>query len=274
MAVTNGAPGGTSGTELRAFAWGAGATAAIVLGVTLVNVATIRHDMDHIDWREPWIWEGSSALALCSLLWLPWLAQKLAPLEEWRSPRAWLVHAVALLAWSAAHVTGFLLLRHGAYALIGDAYQYGPLRTEFPYELRKDLLSYSLASSAFWVARRLVLQSTATAPDQPATFDIRDGARVTRVAITDILAVASAGNYVEVHLADGRKPLMRSSLAAVEGQLAPFGFVRTHRSWLVSAARVTGLTPAGSGDYTVALGSLEAPLSRRFPAALMRLRGG
>jgi DNA-binding LytR/AlgR family response regulator len=272
--VTNGEISGTSGADRRAFVAGAGATAAIVLGVTLINVATIRHDMPHLDWQEPWIWEGSSALSILALLWIPWLAQRLAPLEEWRSPRAWAIHVAALLVWSAAHVAGFLLLRHGAYALVGEAYRYGDLRTEFPYELRKDLLSYTLTSCAFWVARRLALQSSAAKPDQPATFDIRDGARVIRVAVTDILAVASAGNYVEVHLADGRKPLMRSSLAAVEGRLSPFGFIRTHRSWLVSAARVTGLTPAGSGDYTVTLGSLEAPLSRRFPAALMRLRGG
>lgn len=272
--MTNGAASGTSGTDLRAFLWGGGATAAIILGVTLVNVATIQHDMPQLDPREPWIWEVSSALAIFAFLWLPWIAQRFAPLEEWRSPRTWAVHAGAILLWSAGHVTGFLLLRHGAYALAGDVYEYGDLRDEFPYELRKDVLSYALTSCAFWVARRLALQSIASAPDQTATFDIRDGAKVVRVAVTEILAVASAGNYVEVHLADGRRPLMRSSLAAVEGQLSPFGFVRTHRSWLVSAARVTGLTPAGSGDYTVTVGSLEAPLSRRFPAALMRLRGG
>lgn len=272
--MTDGARGGTGGTELRAFAWGAGATATIVLGVTLVNVATLRHDMPHLDWRDPWIWEMSSALAIYALLWLPWLAQRLAPLEEWRSPRSWLIHGGAVLLWSAAHVAGFLLLRHGAYALAGEVYEYGDLRIEFPYELRKDVLSYALTTCAFWVARRLALRATAMAPDHPATFDIRDGARVMRVAITDILAVSSAGNYVEMHLADGRTPLMRSSLAAIEGQLSPFGFVRTHRFWLVSAARVTGLSPAGSGDYTVRLGALEAPLSRRFPAALMRLRGG
>lgn len=253
---------------------GAGAAAAIILGVVLVNVATILHDMPHLDRWKPWVWEFSSALSLYALMWIPWFAQRFAPLEEWRRPRGWLIHLAAVVVWSALHVTGFLLLRHGAYDLAGETYDYGPLNSEFPYELRKDVLSYSLFSLAFWISRRLALRSAATAPDHPATFDIRDGGKVIRVVITDILAVASAGNYVEVHLADGRKPLMRSPLATVEAQLAPFGFVRTHRSWLVSAARVTGLTPAGSGDYTVRLGALEAPLSRRFPAALMRLRGG
>lgn len=272
--MTSGVASGTGGIERRAFLWGAGATAAIIFGVTLVNVATITQDMPHLDLREPWIWEGSSALTFYCILWLPWLAQRFAPLDEWRSPKFWLVHVVGVLAWSALRVAGFLLLRHAAYGLAGETYNYGDLREEFPYELRKDVLSYTLTVIAYWVARRLAVQSTATTPDQPVLFDIRDGAKLVRTPIVDILAVASAGNYVEFHLADGRKPLMRASLASVEGQLSPFGFVRTHRSWLVSAARVTGLTPAGSGDFTVQLGRLEVPLSRRFPAALMRLRGG
>ncbi|HUH09440.1 MAG TPA: LytTR family transcriptional regulator DNA-binding domain-containing protein, partial [Brevundimonas sp.] len=50
------------------------------------------------------------------------------------------------------------------------------------------------------------------------------------------------------------------------------GFVRTHRGWLINAARMTGLRPEGSGDWTVELGSLEAPLSRRYTPALDRLR--
>ena len=65
---------------------------------------------------------------------------------------------------------------------------------------------------------------------------------------------------------------MRSPLAALEARLAPLGFVRTHRSWLVNGACVTELRPEGSGDYAVVLGELEAPLSRRFPAALKALR--
>ena len=181
-----------------------------------------------------------------------------------------------MLAWSILHVGGFLILRHSVYALAGETYNYGDLGEKFLYEARKDILSYTMAVATFWVAGRMVFASQAapTAPTPPpVTLDIRDGARVIRVPVTDILAVASAGNYVEVHLTDGRKPLMRSALSALETELAPQGFVRTHRSWLVNAARMTGLRPEGSGDWTVELGALEAPLSRRFLDALARLRG-
>ena len=94
----------------------------------------------------------------------------------------------------------------------------------------------------------------------------------TRVQLSQILAITAAGNYVEFALEDGRKLLMRSSLAGVENDLTPRGFVRTHRSWLVNTARVTELSPDGSGDYTVSLTTMKAPLSRRFPEALAKLR--
>jgi DNA-binding LytR/AlgR family response regulator len=77
---------------------------------------------------------------------------------------------------------------------------------------------------------------------------------------------------VEFVLRDGRKPLKRSALTTIESELAPHGFVRVHRSWLVNTAQMTGLKPQGSGDYTVQLGELAVPLSRRFPEALARLR--
>jgi hypothetical protein len=87
------------------------------------------------------------------------------------------------------------------------------------------------------------------------------------------LAARSAGNYVEVHLVDGRKPMLRGTLASVETALKPHGFVRTHRSWLVNPLRVRELTAEGSGDFRVGLdGGAEAPVSRRFPQALETLK--
>ncbi|WP_375269447.1 LytTR family DNA-binding domain-containing protein, partial [Phenylobacterium sp.] len=72
----------------------------------------------------------------------------------------------------------------------------------------------------------------------------------------------------------GRRPMMRISLSALEAELGPHGFVSTHRSWLVNAGQVRELRPESSGDYRVVLGPVEAPISRRFPEALSRLRAG
>lgn len=270
--MTNGASGGTSGRTVFWRSFVVQAFAATLFMV--VNSLTVLDDHSHLDPWEPWVWEGTSALVILGLLWLPWLTYRRAsPEDGLRRPQFWLTHAAGVLVWSALHVAGFLVLRHIAYAAVGETYEFGPLSEEFPYELRKDALSYALFVATFWVVERL---STPAAPPQPeagGAFDIADGQRIIRARLEDILAVTSAGNYAEFVLADGRRPLMRAPLVKLESELDAKGFVRTHRSWLVNSRRVTGLRPDGSGDWTVELGEVEAPLSRRFPEALQRLRG-
>lgn len=249
---------------------------AVGLVVTVVNALTALADNPGIRTWEAWVWEGSSMAAAALLLWIPWLTAAVAPPDEaagsgWRS-RAWIagVHLVGLMAYATLHVGGFVLLRRWAYALVGDgAYEFGD---RFIYELRKDLLSYTLFVGVFWLAAYQRRRSRE--PVRPVSFDIRDGARLIRTPLSEIVTISSAGNYVEFHLADGRRPLMRATLAAVEVELERFGFVRAHRSWLVNVERVTGLRPEGSGDWTVELGEVEAPLSRRYPHALEQLRSG
>ena len=270
--MTSGDPSGTSGERAWLLtAWAV--AAAVVVGVGIINVQSLTHERPDYGLLRPVIWEGSSALAHIAAAWLPLLAMLWSlhrPRPRWL---AWAIHAPAAVLYSVLHVAGLLALRHLAYAAMGERYRFGPLGPEFVYELRKDVLAYALIGVTYWLVRRLRAQPVA-APAGPAVFDIRDGARIVRAALPDILAVTSAGNYAEFVLADGRRPLMRSSLAALEAELGPKGFARTHRSWLVNAARVTGLRPEGSGDYTVELGALEVPLSRRFPETLARLRQG
>lgn len=246
--------------------------ALAIVALNTINIFTAIQDEPDVHWIYPAVEQGSSALTAIASIWIARLAYRAAPIDSRPRWRVLAVHAVGLLAFCALHVVGFYLLRKAVFGLLDLPYAYD-LTERFIYELRKDAFGYVIGTAAFWAMTRLYGQP-ATAPETPATFDIRDGAKVTRVAVCDILAVSSAGNYVEFALADGRRPLMRSSLAAIEAELTPRGFVRTHRSWLVNAARVTELRPEKSGDYAVSLGPVEAPVSRRFPQALARLRAG
>lgn len=272
---TTGGPFGMTGEERLWLgrAWLLGA--CLISAIAFVNVLTIQHDAPELGVLPPSIWEASSALVTLAIFLVP------AGMAFWMihaRPRWWIAlpaHLVAVFIYSVLHVSGFVALRMAAYALLlHQRYQFGALSTEFPYEFRKDMMSYGLATIIYWLALRRSSQKSAEAlpPAPPATFDIQDGARLIRVPVAEILAVRSAGNYVEFVLADGRRPLMRSSLGAVLEGLAPHGFVRSHKSWLVNKAQVTGLKPEGSGDYAVELGALEVPLSRRFPEALAALR--
>jgi hypothetical protein len=271
---TNGAQGGMGGRDFRT---GLIFIVVVSLAAVSVNALTVQADRPNIEPWKPWVWEGTSLVALLILAWLPWVMSRRAPPDValeggWRSALPFAgVHLAALLAFSAIHVTAFVFLRHVAYGLAGEGpYPFGGLLDRFVYELRKDGLTYASWVAVFWIARRL--REAGETKVRPVSFDIRDGARIIRAPLDDILAVTSAGNYVEVLLADGRRPLMRATLAAVEVELERFGFVRVHRSWLVNTGRVTGLRPEGSGDWTVELGPVEAPVSRRFPDALARLK--
>ncbi len=248
-----------------------------IVAVTTVNVFSRLDEDPEVRAWEPPVWEYSSAVALLVCLILPWWLVRRFPPRREHAWRVLLIHLAGSLAFSAAHVVLFVMFRHVAYAMAGEPYAFDATASGFLYEYRKDLLGYVATVAGFWLLPKLVDKpepAPSVAPPPSRTYDIRDGARLLRVPVGEIVAATAAGNYVEFVLADGRRPLARSTLAAVELELAADGFLRTHRSWLVNAARVRAIEPAGSGDYTLQLeGGSGAPLSRRYPAALEALRG-
>lgn len=271
---TSGGRFGLSGMERRAIgvSWLAGM--AIVSLVIFLDIVSQVFGSGRRGWLDPLIEELSSwatmtlalLVAAAVAVWLrrarrqPWLAV--------------LVLLAGLVLSFVIHVGGFHVLRTLAYPLLaGRPYESDPLFFGILFEGAKELPAYLFAVTANWWILRWFEERQPAAAGEPTWFDIRDGARIVRVPVADILAVRSAGNYVEFLLGDGRSPLMRAALSALEPKLAAHGFVRTHRSWLVNSTRMSGLRPDGSGDYTVELGELEAPLSRRFPKALTTLRG-
>ncbi|HEY1721755.1 MAG TPA: LytTR family DNA-binding domain-containing protein [Magnetospirillaceae bacterium] len=238
----------------------------------IVNILTTHHEEPQYGLINPIIWEGTSWVTLMLFYPIAWIAYRLAPPSA--QPR-WLLlaHIPAVVLFSLAHVAGFVLLRKAIYGLDGVEYDFGSFLPHFAYELGKDVFGYGIFISTFTLIEHLLRQqSLIKTPEQTLTFDIRDGAKLNRVRLDQVLAIGSAGNYAEFNLKDGRKLLMRSPLSALENELRPRGFLRTHRSWIVNATQMTGLKPEGSGDYTVELGPLTAPLSRRFPDALAKLR--
>lgn len=267
--------GEMSGEDWRAFGRAYLALALFTFATTTVNIFTVMHDRaadgHPVPAIAPVIWEYTSAVSILVFAGVIYAALRLAPPLKGEWLRFALVHLPATVLFSALHVSLMVLERMALYATVGR--RYCMALSEFPYEYRKDVLAYVLAGGLFWMSARLAEGGRGVGAVDPAMFIIRDGARIIRARVQDIVSASSAGNYVEFALADGRKPLMRCTLASVETALEPHGFVRTHRSWLVNAARVEGLKPDGSGDFTVKLDTgAEIPLSRRFPQGHRRLR--
>jgi two-component system LytT family response regulator len=120
-----------------------------------------------------------------------------------------------------------------------------------------------------------LLEATAREPSaEPADrFIIRSGGRIVFVVIDEIDWVAATGDYVTVH-ADKKSWLTRETMADMQRQLEPRGFVRIHRSTIVNRTRIAELRYLDSGDYRVMLrDGTELKMSRNYQSALKELLG-
>ncbi|MFZ3006061.1 MAG: LytTR family DNA-binding domain-containing protein [Phenylobacterium sp.] len=239
-------------------------------GVIIVDIFTVLHDRARfgqpVAWWEPTVWEVSSGLVLAVLLpAMLWLIRRWPPRPE--RPFPWgAVHIAGGLAFSLVHVVAMGLLRSAAYSLVGGVYDaLGPLG-DWPYELRKDLLIYCGALVCYPLWRQFRARQAPAAP-QADILEVRDGARRVFLPVGNIRWVEAAGNYVELHTGE-EAVLHRASLAQMERRLA--GFVRIHRSRLVSRAAIAEVETKSSGDFNLRLTSGESLAgSRRFRAGLL-----
>ncbi|MEO9139806.1 MAG: LytTR family DNA-binding domain-containing protein [Jatrophihabitans sp.] len=92
-------------------------------------------------------------------------------------------------------------------------------------------------------------------------------AGVTRfVRRSQVLWVEAQGDYVRLHTGSVQH-LVRATLADLEERWATAGFVRIHRSTLVALDRIDEVC-SSDGHYTVRIGHVELPVSRRHTRAL------
>lgn len=127
--------------------------------------------------------------------------------------------------------------------------------------------------------RRLVAIAVAATPPAPApptqpasaatdeeTIPV-ERAGVTRfIARRDVRYVESHGDYVRLHT-ETATHLLRVPMATLEERWAEAGFIRIHRSYLVSLAHITEVR-LGAEQRSVVLGSVELAVSRRHTPGL------
>lgn len=102
----------------------------------------------------------------------------------------------------------------------------------------------------------------------PERLLVSEGERKVFVEVGAIDWIEAQGNYARVH-ASGRSHLIRSTMASLEGRLAPAGasppsFVRLRRSALVNVAAIKTLEPYGRGMFLVRLRDGSELVSSRY----------
>ena len=257
-AVTNGGERGTSGGLSRdLLAYLGLVTLSFVNNV--VNVLSQQADradsgLAPLGWQL-WLWEGSSWLGFVFVL--PF-ARRAA--RTFRPPRlpwaaAPLAHLPMAMLFSAGHVAIMLAIREVAYAAAGVPYDFfgsSPTGTLI-YEFRKDITFYAGSVAVFLLIGTSPRPSAPALPAEPrARIAVRDGARTLYLEPDEIFSVEAAGNYVELATRSG-PVLHRTTLAAMEEELDPYGFVRVHRSRLVRRGAVREVRPTPPGDFELVL---------------------
>jgi DNA-binding LytR/AlgR family response regulator len=116
----------------------------------------------------------------------------------------------------------------------------------------------------------------APAPVEDVQIPVELGGVTRFVDRSAVTHVEAQGDYARLHTVDGGSHLIRVPLTTLEEEWADAGFVRIHRSLLVSLAHVTEIRME-SGRCTVAVGTREAStdlqVSRRHTRDLRELLG-
>ncbi len=264
----------------------------LVLGLQVVfNSAVIWIDTGRggrsLPFWQPLAWEVSSNLAIGILIPLVVWFERLFPLRWSTLARNLPAHLAASVAFSVAHVAVMLLLRHGAYALAGERYEFGSWTRHLLYEYLKDVRTYALILVAVFSYRMLLLRAQgearvldepdppsgtapapAAAPARPERFLVRKLRKEFLIAAADIEWLQAQGNYLALHV-NGHDYLLRSTMSDFLGQLDPGRFARVHRSYAVNLDRVAEIEPVDGGDARLRMkdGS-QVPCSRRYREAL------
>jgi DNA-binding LytR/AlgR family response regulator len=99
--------------------------------------------------------------------------------------------------------------------------------------------------------------------DDPSDLIAVETAGRTRFISREQVRWAEAeGDYVRLHTADGGAHLVRIPISHLEERWTASGFIRIHRSYLVSFKHITEFSVTGS-VHTVVVGGRSLPVSRR-----------
>ena len=98
---------------------------------------------------------------------------------------------------------------------------------------------------------------------------LRADRKMVKVNFSEIIYVESLSDYIRIHMDDQRTLVTRESLSNIEARLPRDAFLRTHRSYIVSIAKIDSYT-----SDTLEMGKYEIPISRSYRDMVMKRLGG
>ena len=110
-------------------------------------------------------------------------------------------------------------------------------------------------------------QRTENREDQPDYFFVYVEYNLVKVSIPEILYIEGMKDYVKIYLSSSTRPVItKMSMKALEGKLQGHRFVRTHKSYIVSASKVTAIK-----RDLICIGPVELPLSDSYKPTVEKM---
>ncbi|HEY3929246.1 MAG TPA: LytTR family DNA-binding domain-containing protein [Candidatus Koribacter sp.] len=106
---------------------------------------------------------------------------------------------------------------------------------------------------------------------KPGRIAIKSQGRIVFLDPSEVMYAQAEGNYVLLQTGAGSH-LMRECLTQIEQRLAPYGFLRIHRSSIVNSAFVSEVQPWHTGEYILKLiNGKEFTVTRTYKRNLRQL---
>ena len=112
-----------------------------------------------------------------------------------------------------------------------------------------------------------LLQKPPTNEDDPGYFFVYVEYNLVKIVVADILYIEGMKDYVKIFLSGSSRPVItRTSMKAMEERLAGYRFVRIHKSYIVSADKITAIK-----RDLVCIDKVELPLSENYKANIDKM---
>lgn len=130
-------------------------------------------------------------------------------------------------------------------------------------------LSFGRFMKAIHKLERLLPNADEEKPEKvsPPFLYFRVDRESVKVFLEDLLYVESRREYAQLYLTNGKSLLVRESISSLEEKLNHHRFVRIHRSFLVTADKVTSFNAS-----QVRIGDRILPIGRLYKSNIQRIR--
>lgn len=107
-------------------------------------------------------------------------------------------------------------------------------------------------------------------PREATDFFVNVEYTLVKIVVADIEYIEGLKDYIKIYLSSAPKPVLtRMTMKAIEEKLPATGFIRTHKSYLVAASKITTIK-----RDLVCIGEKEIPVSEFYKENVTRLLNG